>query len=47
VSYDRSQWLVGAIRPFPPEWIYVLAPASSTTAAAIGATGSTGTFGGQ
>lgn len=47
VSYDRSKWLVGAIRPFPPEWIYVLAPASSTTAAAIGATGSTGTFGGQ
>ena len=47
VSYDRSQWLVGAIRPFPPEWIYVLAPASSTTAAAIGATGATGTVGGQ
>ncbi len=47
VSYDRSQWLVAAIRPFPPEWIYVLAPASSTTAAAIGATGATGTVGGQ
>lgn len=40
VSYDNSRWLVSAQRPFPPEWIYVLAPAGPL--AASGATGASG-----
>lgn len=28
VTYDGTTWLVAAIRPYPPDWIYVLAPAS-------------------
>jgi hypothetical protein len=42
VSYDGSEWLVAALRPFPPDWIYVLEPASvSATTGATGATGAT------
>jgi hypothetical protein len=40
VSYDGSKWLVAALRPFPPDWIYVLEPAS--VSATTGATGATG-----
>ncbi len=46
VNYDGSQWLVKSLRPYPPDWIYVLEPtnASATTGATstTGATGSTG-----
>jgi hypothetical protein len=41
VRYAGGTWLVSALRPFPPDWIYVLAPASST-ATVTGATGPTG-----
>jgi hypothetical protein len=43
VSYDGSKWLVAALRPYPPDWIYVLEPASvsATTGATGGATGAT------
>ncbi|HEX2702851.1 MAG TPA: hypothetical protein VHM72_05410 [Solirubrobacteraceae bacterium] len=39
VSYDGSKWLVTALRPFPPDWIYVLEPTS--VSATTGATGTT------
>jgi len=47
VSYDGSKWLVAALRPFPPDWIYVLEPASvsATTGATSGATSTTGATG--
>jgi hypothetical protein len=28
VTYAGTKWLVSAIRPYPPDWIYVLAPAN-------------------
>jgi len=41
VSYDGARYLVAAQRPFPPDWIYVLSPASlDASAGATGATGS-------
>jgi len=43
VSYNGSTWLVAAIRPYPPDWIYVLEPASgSASAGRIGPTSGTG-----
>jgi hypothetical protein len=43
VRYDGSNWLVAALRPFPPDWIYVLEPASvSATTGATSATSATG-----
>ena len=49
VSYDGSKWLVRALRPFPPDWIYVLAPAGSAAGATgpTGASGATGATDGQ
>jgi len=40
VRYDGSNWLVAALRPFPPDWIYVLEPAS--VSASTGTTSNTG-----
>jgi len=45
VSYEGSEWLVSAQRPFPPAWIYVFAPANA--AATAGGTGSTGSVPGD
>jgi hypothetical protein len=48
ISYDRSRWLVSAQRPFPPEWIYVLAPAGPIVASgASGPSGASGQTAGQ
>jgi hypothetical protein len=43
VRYDGRKWLVAAQRPYPPDWIYVLAPATAT--ATVGATGPSGPSG--
>jgi hypothetical protein len=47
VSYDGSKWLVASLRPYPPDWIYVLEPvsegASTGSTDGTGNTGSTGT----
>jgi hypothetical protein len=46
VRYDGSNWLVAALRPFPPDWIYVLEPASvSATTGTTSNTGATSTTG--
>jgi hypothetical protein len=46
VRYDGSKWLVAALRPYPPDWIYVLEPTSvSATTGATSATGATSTTG--
>jgi hypothetical protein len=46
VRYDGSSWLVAALRPYPPDWIYVLEPASESgstgSTASTGSSGSTG-----